>query len=315
MRIVIAGGTGFIGGFLIPKLSAAKHQIIILSRNMEPSPTRISSPVVPDSGAQLTTEWWDGTAVGRWAEAIDGADAVINLAGESIDGKRWTRARKLDLLNSRIFPTRAIVEAIRRAQRRPKVLVNASAVGYYGSVETGDVREAHPRGYDFLANLCGRWEDEARAAESFGVRVARLRFGIVLDKEGGALKKLLLPFRLFAGGWLGSGRQWFPWVHRDDVIGMIVFALENGAVSGPVNVAAPEPVTNKEFCRALGKVLNRPCWAPVPGFVLQVALGELSRMVLTGQRVVPRKALDAGYTFQYPSLSGALEAILPAGLK
>ena len=313
MRIVIAGGTGFIGGLLIPKLSAAKHQIIILSRNPEPAPTRISSAVQANTEAPVTTEWWDGTAVGRWAESIDGADAVINLAGESIAGKRWTRARKLDLLNSRIFPTRAIVEAIRRAGKRPSVLINASAVGYYGSVEMGDVRETHPKGYDFLANLCARWEDEARAAEAFGVRVTRLRFGIILDKEGGALKKLLPPFRLFAGGWLGSGRQWFPWVHRDDVTGMITFALGNGAISGPVNVAAPEAVTMKQFCRALGKVLKRPCWAPVPGFILRVALGELAGMLLTGQRVVPRKALDAGYTFQYPSLTPALEAIFPAG--
>jgi uncharacterized protein (TIGR01777 family) len=309
MRIVIAGGTGFIGGYLIPKLSAANHQIVLLSRNPEPSPTRIASPVVANSEARITTEWWDGTSVGRWAETIDGADAVINLAGESIAGKRWTRARKLDLLNSRIFPTRSIVEAIRRARKRPSVMVNASAVGYYGNVETGDVRETHPKGYGFLANLCARWEDEARAAEGFGVRVVRLRFGIILDKEGVALKKLLPPFRLFAGGWLGSGRQWFPWVHREDVIGMIEFALGNGAISGPVNVAAPEPVTMKEFCQSLGKALNRPCWAPVPGFILRVALGELSGMLLTGQRVVPRKALEAGYTFRYPSLPGALAAI------
>jgi uncharacterized protein (TIGR01777 family) len=183
-------------------------------------------------------------------------------------------------------------------------------VGYYGSVESGDVTEAHPKGDGFLADLCASWEEEARRAEQYGVRVAMLRFGVVLDKGGGAFEKLATPFRLFAGGWLGSGLQWFPWVHRDDVAGIILFALKNETISGPVNVAAPEAVTMKEFSQTLGRAMRRPCWAPVPGIALRMGLGELAGMLLTGQRVVPKKVVDAGYVFRHPSLARSLETIL-----
>ena len=205
--------------------------------------------------------------------------------------------------------TGAIVSAIGQARKKPSVLVSASAVGYYGHVEYGDVAETHSKGNDFLAAVCERWEQEARRAEAYGVRVITPRFGVVLEKEGGALKRLLLPFKLFLGGPLGSGKQWFPWVHRDDVIEIISFVLQNPKVSGPVNVTAPEPVTMKEFCTALGKALHRPSWAPVPAFVLRTILGEMSLVVLTGQRAIPKKLLEAGYTFKYPQLTGALSAI------
>lgn len=301
MRIVLTGGTGFIGSLLIPRLAKEGHHTVVLTRRV--GAIRLTSPLVE-------SERWDGINPGPWANRLERADAVINLAGENIADRRWTKARKRALLNSRIQSTRAIVDAIRRATKKPAVLINASAVGYYGNVETGDVTETSSRGNDFLAELCASWEQEARAAEQYGVRVAMTRFGVILDKEGGALKKLLPPFRVFAGGWLGSGRQWFPWVHRDDVTGIILFCLENRTISGPVNVAAPEPVTMKEFCRTLGKVMRRPCWAPVPGFVLRAGLGELADMLLTGQRVVPGKILASGYRFYHPSLARALELLL-----
>ncbi len=301
MRILITGGTGFIGSLLIPRLTKEGHHVVVLTRT--PGSIRLASPVVE-------AEHWDGVHPGPWTNRIERADAVINLAGENIADKRWTKVRKKKLIDSRIQSTRAIIEAIRRAPKKPSVLINASAVGYYGSVEKEDVVENYSRGNDFLSELCWAWEQEAWNAERLGVRVVKLRFGVILDRRAGALKKLTMPFRLFAGGWLGSGRQWFPWVHSDDVVGIIAFALEHPSVSGPVNVAAPEHVTNKEFSQALGRVMRRPCWAPVPGFVLRLALGEVAGMILTGQRVIPEKILNAGYEFKYPELTRSLEAIL-----
>ena len=301
MRFVISGGTGLIGSLLRTRLSKEGHTAVVLSRSE--GHTRVLSPSVE-------TEHWDGIQQGPWTNRLERADAVINLAGESIGSGRWTSSRKRKLLDSRIVPTRTLVEAIRRATHKPSVLVNASAVGYYGSVPEGDVTETHPPGSDFLATLCTQWEEEATAARDLGIRVVILRFGVILDRHALAFKRLILPFRLFAGGWLGNGSQWFPWVHGDDVAGSILFAAGNRSLSGPFNIAAPETVTMKEFSKTLGSVMRRPCWAPVPGFILTTALGEMAGMVLTGQRVVPRKIQTAGFTFQHPSLKRALEAIL-----
>lgn len=301
MKVVITGGTGFLGRPLVKRLLQDKHKVVVLSRNI--ATQRF------DAGGNLALEQWDAKSVGNWARHIDGADAVINLAGDSIGGKRWTPNQKEIILNSRLNATRAIVQAIAKASKKPGVFVSASAVGFYGNVESGDVPETHPRGDDFLADVCDRWEQESRRAEAHGVRVVNPRFGVVLAKEGGALKKLLLPFYLFVGGPLGSGRQWFPWVHRDEVMGAILFVTQNRGISGPVNVASPNPVTMKEFCRALGKAMRRPSWAPVPSFVLKTLLGEMSLVVLTGQRVVPKKLVEAGYKFWHPELGSALEAI------
>jgi uncharacterized protein (TIGR01777 family) len=193
---------------------------------------------------------------------------------------------------------------------RPRVLLNASAVGYYGNVETGDVTEEHPAGNDFLGKLCSRWESEAMTATHLGVRVVLLRSGIVLDPNAGALQRMLLPYRLFIGGPLGSGLQWFPWIHREDEIRAILFALDREQITGPVNLAAPSPATMREFSRALGKVLRRPSAFTVPPFILRTVLGEMSDMVLTGQRVVPRKLLKEGFDFQFPVLSEALADLL-----
>jgi len=302
MNIVVSGGTGFIGNALLKRLVESGHRVTLLTRN----PDAVKHP----PGGRVDVERWDGKTAGSWAQCVDGADAVMNMAGEPIAAKRWTDTQKTRILNSRLDATRAIVAAIQKAEQKPSVLVNASAVGYYGHVESGDVTESHPKGVDFLADTCARWEEEVTKAEPLGVRVVRLRTGIVLEKDGGALKKMLLPFKLFVGGSLGSGHQWFPWVHRDDVVGIILFVLEHADLSGPVNVAAPEPVTMKQFCKALGAVMGRPSWAPVPAFVLRVTLGEMSDMLLTGQRVVPQKLQEAGYSFRYPRLDEALAAIV-----
>ncbi len=302
MKIVFAGATGFIGRALLTRLVEAHHLVTLLTRN----------PNAAKSLADrfVTIEKWDGHTAGPWIQYVDSADAVINLAGESIGARRWTNARKALILDSRVNATKAIVAAIGRARKKPTVLVNASAVGYYGNVESGDVTELHERGNDFLADVCQLWEQEAYAAEALGVRVVILRNGVVLERDGGALQRLMLPFTFFVGGPPGSGRQWFPWVHRDDVIGAMLFALENQNLSGAVNCAAPDPVTMKEFCKALGGALRRPSWAPIPALPLQVLLGEMSQMILTGQRVVPKKLQEAGYKFKYPKLDQALNAIL-----
>lgn len=300
MKIVLAGGTGFIGRKLLPALLAEKHQVTLLTRNAKKAGL---------ANTLLRVVYWDPSKE-DWKKEIDGADAVINLAGESIADKRWTSARKEALAKSRLESTRAIVGAMASASKKPQVFVNASAVGYYGSVPEGNVDENHPAGNDFLAGLCREWELEASNAQALGIRTVLLRTGIVLEKDGGALKKMILPFKIFAGGPLGSGRQWFPWIHRDDVVGAILFALKNPALQGPVNLAAPESVTTKDFCSALGRALGRPSWAPVPAFVLKIALGEMSGMLLTGQKAVPSALQKSGYSFLHPRLDEALRSIV-----
>ena len=301
MKIVLTGGTGFVGKALLPKLIDAGHEVSLLSR----SERRTNSSSHP----ALRTFAWDAKTQGVWSKEIDGADAVINLAGESIAAKRWTATQKELLLNSRIDSTRALVEAIARSQKKPAVLINASAVGFYGNVDEGDVTELHPNGKDFLAHVCARWEEEARKAENLNVRTVLLRFGVILEKGSGALEKFIPPFQFFIGGPLGSGRQWFPWVHREDTAEVILFSLQNQALAGAVNVTAPEVVTMKEFCRHLGRAMRRPSWALVPGFALRLLLGEMAGMILGGQRAVPKKLLEAGYTFRHPGVQEALDSI------
>jgi uncharacterized protein (TIGR01777 family) len=301
MNIVIAGGTGFIGGALVDALLARGDAVTVLTRDPEAARARW--------GSRVRFAVWDARTAGDWTKALDGADAAVNFTGASIAQGRWTPARKLVLIKSRIDSTRALVSAISQAARRPKVFVNASAVGYYGDVPEGPVPENSPQGRDFLAALCGQWEREALAAEPLGVRVVLPRFGVVLGKGGGALSKMTLPFKLFAGGPLGAGKQAFPWIHRDDVVGGVLFALDHEELSGPVNFAGPTSANNKEFSAALGRALHRPSWAPAPAFALKVALGEMADMLLTGQAAVPKKLLDAGYKFKYGTPDAALKAI------
>jgi len=302
MRIVLSGGTGFIGKALLRTLVEADHQVVLLTRN----PVATKRMAVQNVQVAL----WDGTTVGPWADFIEGSHAVINLAGEPVVGKRWNDTQKARLIASRIESTKALTSAIAQSKQKPSVLINASAVGYYGHVEKEDVTESHPKGVGFLADLAHQWEQETLLAQARGVRVVILRIGVVLEKDGGALSKMVAPFRYFVGGPLGSGRQWVPWIHRHDVIRIILFALHNTELQGPVNTTSPNPVTMKEFCKTLGQAVHRPSWAPVPAATLRLLLGESSDVLLTGQRALPKKLESVGYTFRYTQLNEALHAIL-----
>ena len=300
MRLVIAGGTGFIGSALCARLIDLGHSLTILAR------TRSPGPILSNK------DWiiWQPGSPGPWEEAIDGVDGVINLAGEPI-ARRWTQSQKERIRKSRVDTTRDLVTAIRKAKAKPKFLLNSSAVGYYGPRGDEPITEDAGPGSDFLSRVCIEWEEEAKKAEAFGVRVIRLRTGVVMGRGGGALAKMVPPFKLFIGGPLGTGRQWMSWIQMEDEIGLMVHLMERPEVRGAINATAPGPVTMKEFCQTLGRVLRRPSWAPVPAFVLRVLMGEMSDMVLTGQRVLPGKAQESGYAFKYPNLLEALQACFP----
>ena len=298
MKFAIAGGTGFIGSVLCARLAELGHTLVLISSR--PTPAEL-----PPNREWVT---WSPGQPGPWEQAVDGADAVINLAGEPIPAKRWTRAQKEKIRSSRINTTRALVVAMGKAKKKPSLLINSSAIGYYGPRGDEDVVEETEPGNDFVSQVCVEWEEEAQKAESFGVRVVCLRTGIVLGKSGGALAKMVLPFKLFAGGPIGSGRQWVSWIQLEDEVGLIVHLLQKEDASGAVNATAPDPVTMKVLCQTLGKVLHRPSWAPVPVFALRVLMGEMADVVVTGQRVLPAKAQQLGYTFKYPDLTEALRA-------
>jgi uncharacterized protein (TIGR01777 family) len=304
LQIVVAGATGFIGRPLCAALCEAGHSVVALARD----PAKASGKF--PGGTRILA--WDLQRPGEWHRAVGESDAVVNLAGESVAAQRWTAAFKQRLVSSRIETTRAIVAAIRAAERPGMCLINASAVGYYGDRGDAIVTEQTPPANTFLGQLSVDWEARALEAEQAGARVVLLRIGIVLGEGGGALEKMVTPFRLFVGGPLGSGRQWFPWIHRDDVVGMIVWALENRQARGPLNVTAPNPVTMGEFARVLGRVLHRPAFVPAPGFALKLLLGEFAGSLLTGQRAIPEAAQRLGYQWRYPELEAALRAIFPA---
>ncbi len=291
MKIVVAGGTGWIGSALGPALVADGHELVILTRSVRPA----------THGTRYVT--WDGRTLGPWVSEVDGANAVINLSGESIAASRWTPTRKRALRASRIDPTRALVAAIAQAAHPPAVLANASAVGYYGNCGDVALSETEPPGKDFLAKLVVDWEAETRDSVT---RAIQLRLGVVIGPGSEAVVRMALPFHFFVGGPIGSGRQWFPWVHRDDVIGIIRFALTNPELEGALNVTAPEPVRNREFARTLGLVMHRPSWVPMPAVALRLTFGELGEALLASQRVLPTRAAALGYGFQYPTLAPAL---------
>jgi uncharacterized protein len=302
MRVIIAGGSGLIGRRLIVELLQARLEVIVLSRR--PENVRKIFPLV-------RAEFWDAKTGNVLENILDGADAVINLTGESIAAKRWSSMQKQKILSSRIDSTRAIVNAIKQIHHRPSVLLNASAVGYYAYVPEDEVTEAYPKGSGFLPNVCEQWEMEAQKAQEFSVRVVLLRTGIVLDKNEGALHKLLPPFRMFIGGPLGNGRQWFPWIHVQDEVNAILFAMEHEQIAGVINLSAPESVRLSDFCNVLGKVLQRPSWFLVPEFALRLILGEMADPLLFhGQKIIPKKLLEAGFKFRYPNLENALQDIL-----
>ena len=295
MKVVIAGGTGFVGRRLVRLLGSAGHEVVVVSRRAEP----------PPDGASRVVAW-----KGPWREELETAGAVVNLAGAPVAGGRWTERRKGGIKESRVRSTRALVEAMLRSRTKPAVLVNASAVGYYGDRADERLTEHSSAGTDFLAEVCSAWESEAARAEAAGVRVALLRFGVVLGPEGGALARMLLPFKLGLGGRLGSGRQYMSWIHADDAAGLARFAIEHDKARGPLNAVAPGSVTNADFSRALAAVLGRPCFLSAPAALLRLVFGEMSGVLLASQRVEPAGALALGYEFRFSELVPALRDLL-----
>jgi uncharacterized protein len=288
LKILLTGATGFIGSRFARHAIARGHKILPVSRTERAG----------------TLDW----SHSNLEKGIAAADAIVHLAGENLFGKRWTERQKQVLVESRVEPTSQL--ATLAAQRRPAVFVSASAVGYYGPSDSENLDEHAPPGHDFLATLCRQWEDATAPASGAGVRTVITRFGIVLGREGGALKQMLPPFKLGIGGPIGSGRQWMSWVHADDVAELLLFLVESESARGPYNVTAPQPATMRDFASTLGKVLHRPAALPVPGFALKLALGDVADVLLTGQHVAPRRALEAGYPFRFPALEPALREIL-----
>lgn len=301
MRVLILGGTGLIGRGLAASLAADGHEVVVLTR----TPERQQRSSL--HGVQVTG--WDGRTSAGWSSLIDASTAIVNLAGENLAGARWTTERKRLLMNSRVEPGHAVVEAIRASAARPRVVIQASAIGYYGPNDAGDLSETSPAGNDFPARVCAEWEASTAELDGLGVRRAIVRTAIVLDRRMGALPRMMLPFRFFVGGPLGDGHQPFSWIHIQDEIAALRFLIETERASGPFNLTSPRPLTNAEFSRILGRVVHRPALIPTPAFALRLAFGEMASTLLTGQRVVPRRLLDLGFAFRFPDASEALSDI------
>jgi len=297
MKIAIAGGSGFVGKALQEELLKNGHQLFILTRN----------PNVHRPANGITYVQWLGDG-DRPELQLEGTGAIVNLAGESLNSGRWTPARKRRILDSRLTATREVKRIIDALEHKPSVLLNASAIGYYGISRDETFTEAQvKRPSDFLSETVDLWE---REAERSGIRTVYMRFGVVLGKKGGALPRMALPYRLFGGGTVGSGRQVLSWIHIHDVVRAAIYCVEHPALAGPVNFTAPEPAAMKAFGQTIGSVLRKPHWLPVPGFMLKLLLGEMSVLVLEGQTVLSSKLLDNGFTFSHPDLEGALTDLL-----
>lgn len=302
MRIIITGGTGLIGRALSKGLLNAGHLVTILSRH-------------PDQGHEMPNgvrvEGWDGATPQGWGHLVNDADAIVNLAGAGIADALWTDKRKHLIRESRIHAGLAVQKAIEEASNKPKVLIQASAVGYYGQAHRDEmITEDSPPGHDFLAKVCFDWEMATAPVVRMGVRRAVMRTGIVLSREGGAFPKMLLPFKFFAGGPLGNGRQWMPWIHIDDQVRAMIFLLTHETANGAFNLSAPNPVTNKQFSQMIGATMGRPAFLPAPSFAIKTALGEMSTILLDGQRAVPQKLEAAGFTFKFGTAQEALSKLL-----
>ncbi len=312
-RIFVTGATGFIGTALVRALTGRGQSVVVVSRDRERASRALGGAVEVVEG--------DTAYAGDWQQSLSGCDAVVNLAGQPIAGRRWNAHYRQLIHDSRVETTRHLVEAIAACgeEARPRALVSASGVDYYPfSVDLGaafaadeddDVDERSPAGDSVMARICRDWEAEARRAEKQGVRVVRMRTGIVLG-SGGALERMTTPFKFLVGGRIGNGRQWFSWIHLEDAVAAYLFALDSEKLRGPVNLVAPEPVRNAELARTMGRVLKRPAWVPVPGFALRAAVGELSEYLLNGRRVVPAVLLERGFRFRFPDLESALVAAL-----
>jgi uncharacterized protein (TIGR01777 family) len=295
MHVLITGGTGFIGSYLVNALLKRGDTVTIVTRSSRSSSKK---------GIQYVG--WNDNLV----DEAEKSDVVVNLAGSNLFDDRWNDKVKQEIISSRIDATRKMVDAINSAKSKPKVFVSGSAIGIYGSQGDQVLTEASPSADDFLATVCVKWEDEARKLNSPVVRLVIPRIGIVQQKDDGALKKMLLPFKLFGGGPIGSGDQYYPWIHMDDVVGSLLFAIDTERVNGPINITAPQPVTMSVFAKTLGEVMSRPSWFPVPEFVLHVAVGEAAASIVSSHRVIPQKLEEFGYTFKFPELKPALIDIL-----
>jgi uncharacterized protein (TIGR01777 family) len=291
VTIVLAGGSGFLGRNLAGRLLSEGHKVLTFTRRAK---------------SASDVQWDPNGSAGDLPAHLEGVDAVVNLAGEGIADRRWTEARKQTMKSSRLLSTRTLVRAVAACSRPPRVLINASAVGYYGPRGAETVTEATPPGSDFLATLCVDWEEEARRAESPATRVAVVRSGLVLDRNGGALARMWLPFKLGLGATLGSGDQFMPWIHVKDWTAMVSWLIQNDRASGAFNATAPAPVTNRTFTRSLGLALHRPAVFHAPAFALQALMGEMSSMLLTGQRAIPAAAEQQGFRFTHRTLESAL---------
>jgi len=302
MRVLITGATGLVGSRLVKRLQERSDVPVALSRHRNIALATFGHGVEVVEG--------DPTVRGDWDQAIAGCDAVVNLAGENIFARRWNDEFKDRVRDSRVQATENVVAAIARADHKPLVLVNASAIGYYGPRGDEEVTESTEAGSDFLATACVAWEAAALALAPTGVRTVIVRIGVVMSTEGGALAQMLTPFKLGVGGPVGNGRQWMAWIHIDDLVGLILFAIDNPELYGVVNATAPEPVTNREFSKALGHALGRPAIFPVPVFMLRLRFGQVAEVISTGARVLPRRALDAGYQFRFNRIDDALPHLL-----
>jgi uncharacterized protein (TIGR01777 family) len=306
MRVLITGGTGLIGQPLVSKLAADGHEVIVLSRSPEKK-----RDLVP--GAQIVG--WDAETAEGWGHLADGADAIVNLAGTNLAGKgfppkRWTPERKESILQSRLKAGHAVVEAVEQAAQKPGVVVQASAIGYYGPSGDEILLESSPPGNDFLARVCIAWEETTAPVEEMGVRRAVTRTGFVLSDKGGGFPTLLIPFKLFAGGPMGNGEQWVSWIHIEDEVRIIQYLIENQDASGVYNLTAPNPVRNRTLANVIGAVMGRPSFVPVPGPALRLALGEVAITVLNGQRAVPEHLRAEGFDFKYTEIEQAVKDLL-----
>lgn len=305
MKVAVTGGTGFVGSRLVEQLEGTGIETVLLTRNAQKARSQFPADVYKN----VSIIEYDSLQSGDWQAQISGCDAVVNLAGEPISGSRWTPERKTLLMDSRVVTTTKLVQAIAMAPVRPKVFISTSAIGFYGTSETGTFDESSAAGSDYLAEICTKWEAAAMDVKATGARLVILRFGIVLGM-GGAIGKMLPPFRLFAGGPIGTGKQWFSWIHQDDVVALIMQALTQESMEGVYNATAPNPVTMNELCSEMGKTLGRPSWLPVPAFILETMLGEGASLVLEGQKVLPKRSIESGFKFGYASVSEALKQVL-----
>ena len=306
MHVIIAGGSGLIGRELTSILCKAGDQVTILSRNPQ---------MVTELPPGAKAVQWDGKTLQEWGKYIENSDAVVNLTGENLSGEgflpsRWTKERKLRLVDSRINSGLVLTKAIEMAERKPSVFMQASGVGFYGTRLEKILTESDESGNDFSANLCKHWEASSLPVEGMGIRRVVVRNGVVLSTKGGALPLILLPYKLLVGGRMGSGRQVYSWIHIADEVAAIQFLIRNNQANGVFNLTSPNPMTNSEFGRTIGNVMKRPHYFPLPGFAMRLAFGEVASMVLEGQKVIPQKLLEAGYEFKYPRLEDALKDLL-----